>query len=156
MARKAGPEGQASKSVPMPRRPVRLKKEAAELVRWERVCRVATASADGRPHVVPVCHVLSDGRLYFGTGNDARKVLNLKANPQLAVTIDLYSEDWTNLRGVMLTGVARLIERGPEFRKVRRLLYAKYPQYPDEAALDESDSVIVELTPTQVFAWGLD
>jgi hypothetical protein len=49
-----------------------------------------------------------------------------------------------------------LIERGPRFRKVRALLYTKYPQYSTEAALDESDSVIIEVTPTHVFAWGLD
>jgi hypothetical protein len=35
------------------------------------------------------------------------------------------------------------------------LLYEKYPQYPEEAALEEGD-VIVELTPRHVFAWGLD
>jgi len=49
-----------------------------------------------------------------------------------------------------------VIERGPRFRRVRRLLYRKYPQYPMEAALDESDSVMIELTPTHVFSWGLD
>ena len=47
------------------------------------------------------------------------------------------------------------IERGSRFKKVRRLLYEKYPQYPEEVALDEGD-VIVELTPRHVFSWGLD
>ena len=42
------------------------------------------------------------------------------------------------------------------FRKARAQLYAKYPQYPEHAALDESDSVIVEVTPSAVFSWGLD
>ena len=56
-------------------------------------------------------------------------------------------------RGVMVQGRARVIERGPRFRGLRRRLYAKYPQYPREAALGETDSVIVELTPTHVFSW---
>jgi len=56
----------------------------------------------------------------------------------------------------MVTGTARLFERGPRFRRARRLLYAKYPQYPIEAALDEGDAVVVEITPTRVFAWGFD
>ena len=56
----------------------------------------------------------------------------------------------------MLQGTARLIAGGPAFRRARRLLYAKYPQYPDQAAIDESDSVIIELTPTHVFSWGFD
>jgi hypothetical protein len=70
--------------------------------------------------------------------------------------VDLYSEAWTHLKGVMVEGEAALIEKGPRFRRARALLYAKYPQYPDEAAIDESDSVIVEVTPGHVFAWGLD
>ena len=135
---------------------MRLKKSIAKLIQRERVCRVATAGPAGMPHLVPVCHVLVDGKLYFASGHDARKASNLAANPRLAVTVDLYSDDWTHLKGVMVQGTATLIDRGPRFRKIRALLYKKYPQYPDEAALDESDSVIVELTPTHVFTWGID
>ncbi len=135
---------------------MRLKKAAAQLIAWERVCRVGTASEAGVPHVVPVCHILTGGKIYFGSGNDGRKVLNLKANPHVTVTVDLYSDDWANLKGVMVQGTAKLIEKGPRFRKIRALLYKKYSQYPAEAALDETDSVIVEVTPTHVFAWGMD
>ena len=57
---------------------------------------------------------------------------------------------------MLLQGTTRLIEKGPPFRKIRRLLYAKYPQYPDEAALEESEVVIVEVTPVRVFSWGVE
>ncbi len=135
---------------------MRLTKPVAKLIEWERVCHVGTVSEVGVPHVVPVCHVLVGGKIYFASGSDGRKVLNIKTNPQIAVTVDLYSDDWTNLKGVMIQGTARLIEKGPRFRKIRSLLYRKYPQYPAEAALDESDSVIVEVTPTHVYSWELD
>jgi len=135
---------------------MRLKKAMANLIEWERVCRVATADEAGMPHLVPVCHVVAGGKIYFASGNDGRKVLNLKANARIALTVDLYSEAWANLKGVMVQGTATLIEKGPRFRKTRALLYRKYPQYPDEAALDESDSVIVEVTPTHVFSWGME
>ena len=135
---------------------MRLKKALASLLQWERVCRVATVSQAGVPHLVPVCHVLADGKIYFASGNDAKKVLNLKANPRVTVTVDFYSDHWASLKGVMVQGIARLIEKGPRFRTVRALLYKKYPQYPEEAALDESDSVIVEVTPTHVFSWGVE
>ena len=135
---------------------MRLSKKVAKLIAHERVCRVATAGAERRPHLVPVVHVLAGDKIYFGSGDDGRKVENLRANPQIAITIDLYSDDWAQLRGVMVQGTARLIERGPRFKQARRRLYAKYPQYAREAALAPSDSVIVEVTPTHVFAWGLD
>ena len=135
---------------------MRLKKAAMKLIAWERVCRVGTVGESGVPHVVPVCHVLADGKIYFGSGNDGRKVLNLKANPSVTVTVDLYSDDWANLKGVMVQGSAKIIGPGPRFRKIRSLLYRKYPQYPAEAALGDDDSVIVEVTPTHAFSWGLD
>jgi nitroimidazol reductase NimA-like FMN-containing flavoprotein (pyridoxamine 5'-phosphate oxidase superfamily) len=137
-------------------RPARVPRKAAALVTWERVCRVATVNAEGVPHVVPVCHIFHEGRIYFGSGKDATKVKNLEANPRATVTVDSYSDEWSSLRGVMVQGTTRVIGRGGRFRTLRARLYRKYPQYPGEAALGESDSVIVEVTPTRVFAWGLE
>lgn len=135
---------------------MRLKKSVVRLIERERVCRVATAGASGMPHLVPVCQVVADGKIYFASGNDGRKVLNLAENLRVALTVDLYSDDWAHLKGVMVQGRATVIARGPKFRRVRALLYRKYPQYPREAALDPSDSVVVEVTPTRVFTWGLE
>ena len=135
---------------------MRLKKAVARLIEGERVCRVATSGPNGMPHLVPVCHVLVNGNIYFGSGDDGPKVLTLRANPRVAVTFDLYSDAWDHIKGVMVQGTTTLIEKGPRFRKIRALLYRKYPQFPDEAALQESDSVIVEVTPTRVFSWGLE
>ena len=136
------------------RKGVTLTKTLADFVTWERVCRVATTGTSGVPHLVPVCHVLAGGKLYFASGDGGRKVKNLMENPHVTVTIDVYSDHWDSLKGVMIQGRARLIERGPRFRRVRDLLYRKYPQYPREAAISPSDSVAVEVTPTRVFSWG--
>jgi PPOX class probable F420-dependent enzyme len=138
------------------RPPARLTKPQAQFLALERVCRVATAGAGGRPHLVPVCHVVAGGKVYFASGDDARKVENLRENPLVTVTCDIYSDHWATLKGVMVQGRARLIERGPRFQRVRKLLYRKYPQYPREAAISPSDSVIVEVTPVRVFTWGFD
>jgi len=135
---------------------MKLKRSIARLIEWERVCRVATVSEAGVPHVVPVCHVVVDGKIYFASGRRGRKVLNLKANPRLAVTVDVYTDAWPHLKGAMVQGTTKLIDKGPRFRKIRAMLYRKYPQYPAEAAIGESDSVIVEMTPTRAFGWGLD
>lgn len=135
---------------------MRFTRKISKLITRERVCRVATAGADGSPHLVPVCHVLVGDRIYFGSGNDARKAANLRENPRIALTVDIYSDDWTHLKGVMVQGTASLIARGPRFKRARARLYEKYPQYPDEAPLAASDSVLVEVTPRRVFSWGLD
>ena len=135
------------------RPPTRLTGKLAEFVQWERVCRVATTGAAGIPHVVPVCHALSGGKLLIASGDNARKVKNIAENARVTVVVDAYSDTWSTLRGVMIQGRARLIERGPRFRRGRDLLYRKYPQYPRQAALSPSDSVIIEVTPEHVFDW---
>lgn len=135
---------------------MRLRKPLAKILAMERVCRVATAGREGIPHVVPVCHVAVNGRLYFGTARDSVKARHLRANPNLAALVDLYAEEWSLLKGVMIQGSVRLIERGPLFRKVRALLYRKYPQYPAESALEERDSLVIEVIPRRVTSWGFE
>jgi nitroimidazol reductase NimA-like FMN-containing flavoprotein (pyridoxamine 5'-phosphate oxidase superfamily) len=135
---------------------VRLKKKVEKLIARERVCRVATVNEHGMPHLVPVCHVLANGKICFGSGSDGRKVKNLEKNPRVTVTVDLYSDDWAHIKGVMVQGTAKMFSRGPKFRRIRDLLYAKYPHYRTDAALSPSDSVVVEVTPTAVFDWDLD
>ena len=133
----------------------KLSGAAAALVANERGCRVATASPEGQPHLVPVCHAVVGGKIYIGSGDDGAKVRNLKSNPRVTVTVDLYSDYWAELKGVMVQGTAKVIERGPVFQRARKKLYEKYPQYAKEAALSPSDSVVLEITPTHVFSWGL-
>jgi nitroimidazol reductase NimA-like FMN-containing flavoprotein (pyridoxamine 5'-phosphate oxidase superfamily) len=134
----------------------KLKKSVEAFVRWERVCRIATTSAEGTAHVVPVCHALAGGKIYIGSSDDARKAKNVRENPRVAVEVDQYSDAWSQLRGVLIQGTAKLIERGPAFRRAQKALYAKFPQYSREAALSPSDSVIIEVTPRHVFSWGFD
>ena len=53
---------------------MKLKKALASLIEWERVCRVATVGEAGLPHLVPVCHVVADGKRTAGEiRKEARK-----------------------------------------------------------------------------------
>jgi nitroimidazol reductase NimA-like FMN-containing flavoprotein (pyridoxamine 5'-phosphate oxidase superfamily) len=135
---------------------MRVRRAYLDFLGLQRVAHVATADARGIPHVVPVCPVVANGRLYFATGKTGRKVQNLRANPHIAVSADDYTEGWGALRGVTVSGMARLHARNATFRRIRRQLYAKYPQYRTEATLGDTDSVVVEVIPGHVYAWGFD
>ena len=50
---------------------MRLTKAQAKMLERERVAHVATVG-DGMPHLVPVCHVLAGGKIYFGSGKRGR------------------------------------------------------------------------------------
>lgn len=134
---------------------MRLKKAEREFIAYQRVCRVATVSKDGRPHNVPVCPILEGDRVFFGSASDGVKVHNVRATGRAALAYDEYTEAWAGLKGILIWGTAKVIEAGPRFRRIRKLLYQRYPQYEKEAPLEERGSVIIEVTPTRTFSWGL-
>ena len=55
--------------------------EAAELT-W-----LTTVRADGRPHQTPLVTVWQDGALYFCTGTEEQKAVNLRHNPHVLLTV---------------------------------------------------------------------
>jgi nitroimidazol reductase NimA-like FMN-containing flavoprotein (pyridoxamine 5'-phosphate oxidase superfamily) len=134
---------------------MRLKKSERAFIEYQRVCRVATVSKDGVPHNVPVCPILDGDRIYFASEAGAVKVQNIRRTGRVALTFDEYTEAWSDLKGTLVWGSARIIEAGPVFRRVRKLLYRRFPQYERFAALEEHESVLVEVTPKRTFSWGL-
>lgn len=72
--------------------------EAAEIA-W-----LSTVRADGRPHVTPVVSVWTDGALYFGTGTEEQKYVNLQVNPHVVLMTG--SSDWDQGIGVVVEGKA--------------------------------------------------
>lgn len=129
------------------------RKEAAFLQR-ERVIRVATAGRGGTPHVVPVCHAVEEGLIYFGSAAEGRKVADIRRTRRAALVADRYNDRWARLRGVEVVGRAQVFTRGPVFERGVRLLYRKYRQYERVAALEPGDSVVVRVRPTHVLSWA--
>lgn len=108
--------------------PVKLPPAIRRYIRDARVCRVATASQDGDPHVIPVCPVF-DGAdtLYVDIGPGYRTSKHVNTNPRATVLIDDYFDDWSRLRRVILrcrVRQARGSERDAAWRRIRR----KFPQ----------------------------
>lgn len=100
-----------------------------------RVARLATASADARPHVVPIVFALTGDVLYTAvdakpkTTTSLRRLANIADNPAVAVLADHYDDDWTQLWWARADGTARLVEGGDEVAAALRLLAARYPSY---------------------------
>ena len=87
-----------------------------------RVGRLATADADGRPHVVPICVAIVDGDLVTPidekpkqvTPEALRRSRDVAENPHVAVVFDHYSEDWSRLGWVQVRGTATLVKPGEQ------------------------------------------
>ena len=137
-----------------------MKKGVAWKLRRARVARLATADRRGRPHVVPVCFAY-DGRAFY-TAVDLKpkraapekltRVRNILANPNVALLVDDYREDWSRLWFILVRGNARLLRRGKEQQKAHRLLRKKYRQY--AAGLLPAGAPVIRIRPKRIFAWG--
>ncbi|HEV8639478.1 MAG TPA: pyridoxamine 5'-phosphate oxidase family protein [Methylomirabilota bacterium] len=132
----------------------RLTPRETAFLQRERVIRVATVGRDGTPWVVPVCHAVERGAIYFGSDKDGRKVRNIVKTKRVSLVADRYSDNWGRLRGVAVAGRGEILTRGPAFARAVRLLYRKYRQYEKVAALEPGESVIVRVRPSQVMSWN--
>jgi len=79
--------------------------EVDEFLAAERTCRVATASRDGRPHVVPLWFVWDGASLWLNSVVRSQRWTNLARDPRIAVVVDA-GVDYSELRGVELSGAA--------------------------------------------------
>ena len=125
------------------------------------VARLATCGQDGQPHVIPFCYAFDGQQFYFvvdekpkrQTGRPLKRVRNMLENPQVALVIDDYLDDWTRLAYVLVQGTAALVEEEAEYAKALTLLRVRYPQY-RSMALTFARNAMVRITPTLVHAWG--
>lgn len=109
--------------------------EMRRRVEAARVARLATAGADGRPHIVPISFALDGDRLYFAVDAKPKRTANLKRlrniadNPSVSILIDHYEEDWEQLWWVRLDGKARVVGEEAEIQRALDLLVQRYAQY---------------------------
>jgi len=96
---------------------------------------MATAGADGRPHVVPVVFAV-DGEAILSIvdpkpkrGPRLKRLRNIAANPRVSLLVDHYEEDWPSLWWVRADGSATVEEEGGARDRTIELLAAKYAQY---------------------------
>jgi PPOX class probable F420-dependent enzyme len=128
-------------------------------VRGHRVARLATADGAGRPLVLPICYIVAGETLYSAIDAKPKRVpverlkrlRNIQENPHVALVIDDYGEDWTQLAYVILHGTAEILTGGSPFERAVAALREKYPQY-HHMPIQENPLIAVHLT--RVVSWG--
>lgn len=130
---------------------------ARAFIAGSRVGRLATADADGAPHLVPVCFALQETTLYVTIdekpkrGGELKRLRNIRENPAAAFLADRYDEDWRRLGWVILRGRADILIGGAEHDGAQALLRARYPQY---RAMDLAPLPVIALRIEKVSHWG--
>ena len=135
--------------------------DVEEFIERARVARLATIDTEFKPHLVPVVFVF-DGNHFFIPLDEKRKtakpeklkrIRNIQDNPNVALLIDEYSEDWTKLAFVMIQGkasVASKTERNIQVTEAYKKLKTKYLQY-QKVGIGETCIIIA---PEKVASWS--
>jgi PPOX class probable F420-dependent enzyme len=126
-----------------------------------RVARLATIDSEFKPHLVPVVFVF-DGNHFFIPVDEKRKktkpeklrrIKNIQVNPNVALLIDEYSEDWSRLAFVMIQGTASVVKSRPQadiqLKQALKELTTKYTQY---QKIGTGEMCII-IKPEKVASW---
>jgi PPOX class probable F420-dependent enzyme len=107
---------------------------ALDLIRDQRVARLAFVDEDDRPRVLPVTFALAGEAVWSAIDEKPKRspeparVRRLRRRPEAALCVDVYSDDWSQLAWVQLLGRVEWlsIEQGGEGMAA---LAAKYEPY---------------------------
>jgi PPOX class probable F420-dependent enzyme len=79
-----------------------------------------------------------------------RRSRNIQANPEVALVLDHYEEDWGRLRFALVRGRARMLFSGKEHGRALALLRKKYPQY---RAMRLERRPVIKIVPWKIQHW---
>ena len=117
------------------------------------VARLATVTADGAPHLVPVVFAVSDDTVYTAVDGKPKstqhlkRLANIAADPRASLLVDHYADDWTTLWWIRADGRAEVTDDDTG----RNLLRTKYPQYQTVSL----DGPVIAIEIERWSSWGL-
>jgi PPOX class probable F420-dependent enzyme len=144
-----------------------LSQPERELLESARRAVLATIAPNGRPRLVPIAYAISDtpsGPVLYSALDEKPKsvtdphalarVRDIVARPRVAVLVDRWSEDWSQLAWLRLDGRASILEptdsSAAEHAAALRLLRERYPQY---AGQNLEQRPIVRILVERVSGW---
>ncbi|HZA06641.1 MAG TPA: TIGR03668 family PPOX class F420-dependent oxidoreductase [Nitrososphaeraceae archaeon] len=136
------------------------------IVNEARVARLATVNPECKPYLVPIVFVFDNDRnCYFipidkktkrSRPENLKRVKNIQQNPNVALLIDEYYEDWTKLYFIMIQGKGSILggkkleqNETSLLEKAQKLLCNKYPQY-QKIGIGE---YVIMIIPQKITSW---
>jgi len=106
--------------------------EIVQFVEQSRTCTMATVGPDGVPHLVAMWYAVVDGQIWFETKAKSQKVVNLRRNPAITVSIES-GLTYDTLKGVSIEGHGVIVDDPDVLWKVGLSVFERYTgPYTDE------------------------
>lgn len=119
------------------------------------VARLATVSADGAPHLVPVVFARAGGALWSPVDGKPKRsvalarIRNAEREPRVALLLDHYDAVWSRLWWVRVDGRATVVGADAAAEAALR---AKYPRYA-ETPLYAGAPTLLRIEPLRIASW---
>jgi uncharacterized protein YhbP (UPF0306 family) len=121
--------------------------EVLEYVSAQNTLTLATASPSGTPHAATFLYVNEGPSLYFWSKSSTESARHIEQNPLVAFTIDEYTDDLTQTRGVQGIGECSPLLSGEQIARVADLFGQKFPSLAPGATMSIS---FFRITPTEI------
>jgi nitroimidazol reductase NimA-like FMN-containing flavoprotein (pyridoxamine 5'-phosphate oxidase superfamily) len=113
------------------------------LLASERDLTLATVRPDGYPQANTVSYASEGLCVYFGTGRDSQKVINLQCCPKASVAIEAPYAEWGAIKGVSMGGTATILpDDSADSRRAMDALRRKFPEVDDMSPPPDPQSVV--------------
>jgi PPOX class probable F420-dependent enzyme len=139
--------------------------EVRALLAAQAKLQLATINPDGTAHLVTMFFALHQERIAFWTYRSAQKARNLARDPRLTCLVE-DGQEYFELRGVQVAGVAEPIEEPAAVAGIGRLIAARMPGIGGMVVTDGADGLLDEyvlqaarkriaylVTPTRITTW---
>ena len=91
----------------------------------QRILNVATNGPTGHPHLVAMWFTLLDGKPAFWTFARSQKIVNIRRDEKISGLVES-GDSYTQLKGVEMTGRARVIEDRDQIFAIGKAVAVKY------------------------------
>ena len=141
---------------------IHIDESVGEFINAHRVARLATADTVGRPTVIPICYVF-DGTSFYSAidqkpkrvaPTDLQRIRNIRANPNVALVIDDYSENWSKLAYVLVHGVAEILEPNESMSEQATAISALRLKYDQYRSMPIEGNPVIKIVPNRVQLWS--
>lgn len=121
--------------------------EVLDYLSAQNTLTLATASPSGTPHAATFLYVNEGPSLYFWSKASTESSRHIEQNPLVAFTIDEYTNDLTQTRGVQGIGECSPLLSGEHIARVADLFGQKFPSLAPGATMSIS---FYRITPTEI------
>jgi len=99
-----------------------------DVLKQGRDMALATIRTDGYPQATTVSYINEGLLLYAGVGLGSQKAANIELNERVSATVTLPYDDWSEIRGISLAGVADFVQGTESLSHIAGIFLRRFPQ----------------------------